>query len=213
MKNADEISGYLYRDDKLNPSHAYLLPKLRKIIQADGQIGGAPATIFDVGCGNGSVANELTNDGFRVTGIDPSTEGIARAHLAFPHLRLEAGSAYDELSVTYGTYDVVLSLEVVCHLCFPRAFAKTVYNLTKPGGIAIISTPYHGYWKNLLLALTGKMSGHFRPLWDYGYVKFWSVNTLRELLVEAGFKSVEFHFAGRFWPLSSSMIAVARREA
>ncbi len=36
--------------------------------------------IFDVGCGNGSVANFLHDAGWDVTGVDPSVEGIAHAH-------------------------------------------------------------------------------------------------------------------------------------
>jgi hypothetical protein len=41
-----------------------------------------------------------------------------------------------------------------------------------------IMTPCHGYFKNLLLALTGKLDAHHDPLWDHGHIKFWSVPTL-----------------------------------
>ncbi|MFN3682011.1 MAG: hypothetical protein ACK4VP_08235, partial [Nitrospira sp.] len=79
------------------------------------------------------------------------------------------------------------------------------------GGVAIVSTPYHGYWKNLALALSGKMDAHFTALWDHGHIKFWSIRTLRQLLQEAGFSEIRFLRVGRIPPLAKSMIAVAYR--
>ncbi len=93
----------------------------------------------------------------------------------------------------------------------PRAFARRVFDLLEDNGTAIISTPFHGYWKNLALALTGKLDKHFTVLWDYGHIKFWSERTLRELLEEAGFTDIRFERVGRIRPLAKSMIAIARR--
>ena len=76
-----------------------------------------------------------------------------------------------------------------------------------------MSTPYHGYWKNLALALTGKMDSHFTALWDHGHVKFWSIRTLGELLAEAGFVNVRFERIGRVPALAKSMIAIAQKPA
>ncbi|MGO7969096.1 hypothetical protein ACC720_37890, partial [Rhizobium ruizarguesonis] len=42
----------------------------------------------------------------------------------------------------------------------PKAFSTTSYDLVKPGGIAVVSTPFHGYWKNLALDVSGKMDDH-----------------------------------------------------
>ncbi len=79
------------------------------------------------------------------------------------------------------------------------------------GGVAIISTPYHGYWKNLALAVTGKMDYHFTPLWTHGHIKFWSRDTLGRLLREAGFENISFRRVGRIHPLAKSMIAIAEK--
>jgi len=81
------------------------------------------------------------------------------------------------------------------------------------GGTAIVSTPYHGYWKNLALAVTGRMDAHFTALWDHGHIKFWSIATLGELLREAGFVDIRFERLGRVPALAKSMIAVAKRPA
>jgi 2-polyprenyl-6-hydroxyphenyl methylase/3-demethylubiquinone-9 3-methyltransferase len=162
--------------------------------------------VFDLGCGNGNVAATLAGDGYEVFGVDPSIEGIAHARAAHPRLRLEAGSAYDDLVARFGRFPAVISLEVVEHVYAPRDFARTVFNLVEPGGIALLSTPYHGYWKNLALALTGKMDSHFTALWDHGHIKFWSVRTLGRLLREAGFVDVRFVRVGRMPALAKSIV-------
>src|SRR6185312_11696355 len=106
-----------------------------------------------------------------------------------PDLNLRVGSAYDDLRARFGTFPFVLSLEVIEHVYEPRRFAQAVFHLLEPGGLAIISTPYHSYLKNVALAVSGKMDSHFTALWDGGHIKFWSRSTLTVLLKEAGFSS------------------------
>lgn len=209
------ISGYRYGHAGPSHSHGYLLPAvlglLAELERSDAAGGQGARRLFELGCGNGSVANALTERGWDVTGVDPSVEGIAQAQAAYPHLKLEPGSAYDDLAARYGRFPIVLSLEVVEHVYAPRDYARTVFNLLERGGIAILSTPYHGYWKNLALALSGKMDAHFTALWDHGHIKFWSMKTLGELLREAGFVDVRFERVGRMPALAKSMIAIARK--
>jgi 2-polyprenyl-6-hydroxyphenyl methylase/3-demethylubiquinone-9 3-methyltransferase len=210
MEALEAISGYQYADDQFNESHAYLLPKVLQILhEKQGSLKGQ--RLFDVGCGNGSVADYISKQGYAVVGVDASTEAIEIAHKNYPQLQLHSGSAYDDLAQKYGKFDVALSLEVVEHVYNPRKYAATVYDLLVDGGFAIISTPYHGYWKNLAMALSGKLDRHFTALWDHGHIKFWSIRTLTILLKEAGFRTIEFHRVGRLPFVAKSMIAVARR--
>jgi len=102
-------------------------------------------------------------------------------------------------------------LEVVEHLYDPRLYAKTMFDLVRPGGGVVVSTPYHGYLKNLALAASGKMDQHFTALWDGGHIKFFSIETLSRLLSEAGFVDLRFARAGRIPALAKSMICCARK--
>ncbi|MER9061654.1 class I SAM-dependent methyltransferase [Mesorhizobium sp. M0698] len=201
----EQNAEYLYVSHETNDSHNILLPAVDKIVKEF-----SPSTIFDLGCGNGSVAKHLS-DRCVVTGIDPSKSAVAIANKAYPDIRIENGSAYDDLRARYGTFDMVLSLEVVEHLYDPRAFARNVYELLNPGGVAVISTPYHGYIKNLALAVTGRMDAHFWALWDGGHIKFWSIQTLSALLNEVGLEVVRFERVGRIPSLAKSMIAIAQK--
>ncbi|MCW8194205.1 class I SAM-dependent methyltransferase [Proteobacteria bacterium 005FR1] len=208
MIERNDITGYRWENAELNCSHDYLLPAL---VAELARIKSGDCRVFDLGCGNGSIANVLTQLGWQVTGVDPSTQGIKQANDQYPHLALEVGSAYDDLASKYGHFPLVTSLEVVEHVYAPRQYAATLFDLLSPGGTAIISTPYHGYWKNLALAVTGKMDTHFTALWDHGRIKFWSISTLRALLQEAGFSDIRFKRVGRIPCLAKSMIAVATK--
>jgi 2-polyprenyl-3-methyl-5-hydroxy-6-metoxy-1,4-benzoquinol methylase len=168
---------------------------------------------FEIGSGNGAFARYLAGLGIEVTGIDPSTQGVAIANQANPKLRIEIGSAYDDLRGKFGQFAAVISLEVVEHLYSPRRFASCIANLLEPGGVALITTPYHGYWKNLALALAGKMDSHFTALWDHGHIKFWSPRTLSILLAEHGLLVDDILRLGRVPPLAKSMLVVATKKS
>ena len=208
-----EGTDYHWADADLNASHLYLLPV---VLQEMEQLRAASTfgnenRVFELGCGNGSVGNVIANNSWDVTGVDPSNEGIALANKNYPNLKLYSGSAYENLATQYGQFNIVTSLEVVEHLYSPRIYAATLYSLVRPGGVAIVSTPYHGYIKNLVLAISGKLDEHFTALWDNGHIKFWSVKTLTRLLKEAGFDQIRFIKVGRVPCVAKSMIAIAKK--
>jgi len=208
MHSTLDMSGYRYRDEPIQ-AHSYLLPEVSHIIAEI--TGGQRTRVFDLGCGNGDFAAGLMSDGHELCGVDPSREGIALARKNHPELRLGHGSAYDDLASRFGTFPVVVSINVVEHVYAPKVFAKTVYSLVCDGGAAIVSAPFHGYWKNLAMALSGSMDRHFAALWDHGRIKFWSEETLCVLLREAGFEAMEFRRVGRVSPLAKVVIAIARK--
>ena len=201
-------SDYPYNSAEPSCSNELLWLPIREIVLSHLTRG---SRVIELGCGSGATAAMLTELGFTVTGVDPSASGIRVATEAYPNIRFEERSAYEDLEIEFGEFDAVVSLEVVEHCHWPRLFAKCVFALLRPGGVAIISTPFHGYWKNLALALTGKFDAHWSPLWDGGHIKFWSEDTLRILLDEAGLVDVGFRRVGRLPPIAKSMIAIARK--
>lgn len=201
-------AAYHYGQAGLLAHHDYLMPTVRRVLEER-----RAKTVFELGCGNGAVAAQLHLAGYGVIGVDPSADGITIARQQHPHLQLHQGASDEPLRETYGQFDAVLSLEVIEHVYDPHTYAQAVFDLTKPGGIAIISTPYHGPIKNTLIAVTpGGWDKHHNPLWRHGHIKFWSIPTLRQLLLGAGFSKVNFERVGRPIPwLAKSMIAVATK--
>ena len=99
----DNITGYRYSGGQLNHSHNYLLPSIMNLLEGL-QLSKEQRRLFELGCGNGSVANYLAENAWEVAGVDPSTEGIAYANLNYPHLRLLQGSASDDLAGQFGHF-------------------------------------------------------------------------------------------------------------
>lgn len=206
-----DASAYGYGTADLGHHHAYLLPVVERII-AEQNLAREKRRVFDLGCGNGSVGAFLHRKGYEVTGVDPSEDGIERGNAAHPYLNLRVGSCYDDLATEYGQFPIVVSLEVVEHVYSPKKYAHTLYALVEAGGMAIVSTPYHGYWKNLALSIANHWDAHQSPLWEHGHIKFWSRNTLSKLLLDSGFSSVNFIRVGRVPALAKSMIAMATKD-
>lgn len=202
-----ENPDYVYRTAEPSGAHAYLWPAVSTCISPP------PGRIVDLGCGNGSTANMLAELGYDVTGVDRSETGIAIARNAFPRVRFHEGSVYDNLAPALGTFDVAVSLEVIEHLYAPRTFLQTLRSLLRPGGTGVISTPYHGYLKNVAIALSGHFDQHVSALWDGGHIKFWSIDTLRTLLLEQGFEHPTFMRVGRVPAFAMSMVATFKRSS
>jgi 2-polyprenyl-6-hydroxyphenyl methylase/3-demethylubiquinone-9 3-methyltransferase len=148
-KSAD-LAGYRWHSAEPTCAHAYLWPAVRRLL-ADGIAQGRAKRVFDLGCGNGATARALAAEGWEVAGIDPSQEGVAYART--DDLDLRVGSAYEDLATEFGRWPFVLCLEVVEHVYFPHRLARTLFELCEAGALAIVTTPYHGYWKNLALSL------------------------------------------------------------
>ncbi len=80
---AAEISGYHYGGAELGHQHAYVLPAVLRILDGLG-LPGNRRRLFELGCGNGSVAAELASRGWDVTGVDGRRTASSRPDSLFP---------------------------------------------------------------------------------------------------------------------------------
>jgi 2-polyprenyl-3-methyl-5-hydroxy-6-metoxy-1,4-benzoquinol methylase len=190
-------------------AHAYVAPKLELLLKSL-----KAEDVLDLGCGNGVLTNQLAGGVRSIIGIDASTTGIAVAQASFSHLDFRMAPLEKELSEELkGNFDVVIAAEVIEHLLLPRQLFQRAREALKPGGYLCVTTPYHGYIKNLALAVCGKFDHHWHPLRDYGHVKFFSKKTLGELFAEQGFDVVSYSRVGRFGPVACSMIMVGQMRS
>jgi 2-polyprenyl-6-hydroxyphenyl methylase/3-demethylubiquinone-9 3-methyltransferase len=170
------------------------------------------SAILDAGCGNGWLAKTLADQGFEVCGIDLQESGIDHARRLDPRCRFALASVYDDYEPLFERqFDAVVSLEVIEHLYDPSAFVKRVFQALRPGGLFVLTTPYHGWLKNVLVAVGGKHDQHFNPLGCGGHIKFWSPATLGKLLADHQFQVLGYEGAGRLPYLWKSMVFAARR--
>lgn len=184
------------------PSHAILVPAMLDLLPP-GQL-----RILDLGCGNGRISNLLAEKGHSVTGVDASESGIEAARTG-GKAKFVMASIYEPLNL--GPMDCVVSLEVLEHLYRPMALFEQAYAALKPGGVLIVSTPYHGYLKNLALSLLDGWDRHHHVSADGGHIKFFSRDSLETMARAAGFEVVRFHGVGRLPYLWKSMVVCLRK--
>lgn len=171
-------------------------------------------TICDLGCGNGYIANRLTELGYDVTGVDASKTGLAIARQTSPNAQFIEALIDAQLGENTGlnNFDLVVSSDVIEHLYRPSDLFEASLSVLKPTGQVLIGTPYHGYIKNLALSVAGKMDSHFCVLDDGGHIKFFSVRTLSLILKRYGFENLRFSYYGRGPWLWKNMICHAQRK-
>ena len=201
-----------WEDAEHTHAHQYILPKLLELVSSIS--GGKPMEILDIGCGNGSVSAQLAEFGHIITGIDASPDGIEIARSSYPNVQFKVASVYsdDDLNrVTDEQVDCVISLEVVEHLFYPAKLFQQSHKVIKEGGHLIISTPYHGYMKNLVISLVNGWDRHFTVDHDGGHIKFFSQNTLARMAGDVGFNKIRFFGVGRLPWLWKSMIMIAEK--
>lgn len=191
----------------------YIIPVILEILD---QVSTRQSRILDIGSGNGFLCSQLSQLGYEnIMGIEPDQRGFEISKINYPHIKFHNLGAdaepSDLIDSNKGLFDIVISTEVIEHVYSPAQIPALAAKVLQVDGYLIISTPYHGYVKNLALAIANKWDFHHHPLVDGGHIKFWSINTLSRLLQTNGFEVIAFHGVGRFPFLWKSMILVSRK--
>ena len=170
--------------------------------------------ILDIGCGNGWLAKLLMSEGYDIYGIDASETGIHIANQTHQG-RFFVQDIEDNdlpLAIRHIKFDTIISTEVIEHLYSPSSYLTFCKNILEKNGRGeiLLTTPYHGYIKNLVLAASGKMDHHFTANWEGGHIKFWSRKSLNQALENTGFTMTDFIGCGRLPYLWKSMLVKAK---
>lgn len=205
-----QAAGYGWQEAAPPHSCAYLAPVVSRVL-----VGLGARRVLDLGAGNGSLCGELHRTGFDVVGVEHDQGGVEIARRAVPPVPFYRCSVEDDPDVLMRTerhFDAVVSTEVIEHLYAPDRLAVYAHAALSEGGHLVVTTPFHGYWKNLALSIAGAWDRHHTVLWNGGHVKFFSRRTLTELLDRNGFDVVRFIGIGRVPWLWKSMLIVARKR-
>ena len=163
---------------------AFLLARV-----ADGQ------SVLDLGCGDGVFAAALLDARCVVTMADVSGEALRRART-----RARGAEAIElvesaPLPFAEDAFDVVWAGEVLEHVADVVGLLAEVRRVLRWGGTLLATTPWHG---RVVVAT----DAHFDPRADH--LRFFSARTLRAVLADAGFASVDVRRAGRGLHASAS---------
>lgn len=203
------VDDYGWQSEQAPPSCNYITPKILALISKLGV-----HRILDLGSGNGALCKQLKDLGYDVTGVEPDQKGIKISRKAYPEIKFYNFGVGDDpgfLLSDEQPFEVVISTEVIEHLFAPHQLIKYAGAVLQENGYLILSTPYHGYIKNLAISILNKWDFHFTALRYGGHVKFFSRSTLTKLLNQNGFDVVGFSGVGRIPYLWKSMILITRK--
>lgn len=170
--------------------------------------------VLDLASGNGAFCGQLAAAGYQVAGVEHDKKGVEISRRCYPQIAFyNFGVQSDpaELLAHEETFDAVVSVEAIEHLFSPHLLPIYARSVLKQDGYLIVTTPYHGYLKNLGVSILNRWDAHHTALWHGGHIKFWSRATLTQLLSENGFRVVGFAGVGRLQYLWKSMMLVAQK--
>ena len=202
--NKDEYSWSYSTPDN---SHSYLYKTFKKNILEIESF--KNKTLLDLGCGNGSLTKLIAPFFKKTIAIDPSSSGIEQAKVDYVG-NIDFQNNYIE-NIT-GSFDTISLFEVIEHVYDPISFMKNVEERLNKDGKIFLSTPYHGYIKNLVISLLNGFDRHFDPLWTHGHIKFFSPIKIDQLCKIVGLRLVDIKYSGRIYPLSKSMICTIEKK-
>ena len=209
--NKAQLKDYGWNGGLAPESCGYIAPVVMQVLASL-----KPNSVLDLGCGNGALCSYLLAHGYGTAGVERDAAGLQLARTSCPEAKfyqLDMGDDPMEILTDWPSgFDVVVSTEVVEHLYLPRQLPRFARAVLRPGGYLLITTPYHGYLKNLALSILGHWDKHHGPLWDGGHIKFFSRRTLSSMLEEEGFSVRKFQGVGRAPWLWKSMLLLAQRD-
>ena len=169
-----------------------------------------PAAVLDLGCGNGFVVRKMTRMGYEVYGCDiiPSLIRYHQEHT--PEASFALCVPGEELPYEADRFDCIVCSEVIEHVYDVKGFLQELARCLKTNGVLLLTTPYHGILKLLLVTLSRNFERHFNPAGDH--IRFFSPRSLADSLQEVGLHPLGFKGIGRMWKLWKSMLCAARLE-
>jgi Methylase involved in ubiquinone/menaquinone biosynthesis len=145
-----------------------------------------PKTLLDVGCGNGTILSKLSSkSGISLSGVDLSCEMIKIAKNKLnDKVELKLG---DSENLPWGKekFDVIICSDSFHHYPNPQKVLIEMARVLKPNGHIIIGDPW-------MITPLRQISNAFFKYGDSGDFRIYSKNEISELLIKAGFKTIDF---------------------
>lgn len=165
-----------------NNSHAYALEMI-----------GSNKRVLELGPAAGAFTRALTDQGCRVVGIEldpdaaaavePIAERVIVGDLSDPAV---VASAIDD-----ERFDVVVGGDVLEHLRDPLTVLRACRAALKPGGYVVLSLPNIAHADVKLQLLAGRFPYRETGLLDRTHLRFFTLETIHELLRDAGLLPVD----------------------
>jgi len=164
-----------------NTSHAQIL-----------ELVGGNKRVLDIGCATGYLARALVAQGCTVSGVEYDADAAEQARPTLDRLVVGDLETLD-LVEAFGRdqFDALVFGDVLEHLRDPLAVLRRARPLLAGGGCVVISVPNIAHGAARLALLKGRWEYRQLGLLDTTHLRFFTLNSVREMLREAGLAAVE----------------------
>ena len=169
-KEAAQISDFLRISNRLES----LLPKKGKLLE--------------IGCAMGTTLNGFREKGWQVLGIEPEkwTADVARSKFGLEVI----SRPFQEAGLVRESFDAVLLLHVIEHVCDPLGALRDIKDLIRPGGYLVLETPRYDTLTFQILR------GRERSVIP-DHLHYFTRKTMSTMCRKAGFEVTRLEFVGR----------------
>ena len=146
---------------------------------------------LDVGCSTGYIGRLLKDMGFYVVGIDISKRAIdkAKKYIDKAYVCDIENCNFD--NILDEKFDVIILADVIEHLFDPEQVLVVLKKFLNENGFFVISIPNIANWRARLSLLLGKWEYKRTGLFDYGHIRFFTLESFTKLLKSCGLKIVD----------------------
>ncbi len=152
------------------------------------KIKGRKGIILDVGCGKAWAAELFCPLGYEVISMDVSLLNTSKALEIYPfenHHAVVADAFF--LPFQENSFEFVIASEIIEHVYDPATFVKNLFNVLKPGGKLIVTTPYKEKIKYSLCIHCNK------PTPIHAHLHSFDENSLKSLYMDKNLRRFEYH--------------------
>ena len=189
-------------DKVADPGDAFRFARSLQLMEHSGVIVGAATRWLDLGCNQGQFLRYLS-ERFALKAIgadiwDPALKSAQDSNWEYHQCDFAQGLPDCE------PVDVLSAMEVLEHIIDTDQFLSRAFDLVRPGGSILISTPNINCLRNRLLVPLGAYPYGLEYKNLIHHVRLYNVPALRDHLAEYGFRDISI-WGVAFLPLSSRL--------
>ena len=145
--------------------------------------------VLDVGCGNGFLGRYLKEKcGCKVFGIEKNEVWANESQKYYDNVII--GDLNDERiwEKIQDKFDTVILADILEHLINPETVLRQIKKVIQRDTDIIISLPNIALWRIRLNLLMGKFNYTKRGILDKTHLRFFTLKTAKEMIIESGYK-------------------------
>jgi 2-polyprenyl-3-methyl-5-hydroxy-6-metoxy-1,4-benzoquinol methylase len=146
------------------------------------------ATVLDIGCGQGYVAQEMVKQARRVVGVDQYVRPATDSRLEFREWDIDSA----KFPVDVAEFDQIFLLDVIEHLHDPEHFMEHLREASgKKRPEIVLTTANIGFFVTRFMLLLGNFNYGRKGILDRTHTRLFTFNSLKELFAQTGYKLIE----------------------